>query len=469
MNDARRVLIDAELDEALRADGYIVAELLDDTDLAALRTAQLELAGVDDGGLTIDFARSDRRAMRQIRELLQPVWDRRLPGLFNSYRPVVSTFVVKYPGPGSEMLLHNEPTFVEPELGPCYNIWIPLVDVDPSLDNGVLELVPGSQDLPYGLSGFDTPVLFRPFERCIRRFAVPVSVRAGQAVIYDTRMLHASRENRSGAPRPAIAAAVAPIGAPLIHVLSGGRHLREVYEVDEDFFLDHHPLEVRSALRGRYPLVDRRRHERAFTGSDVAEALGADEAPAPEVVLPPDVSEVLSSAGAGSLPVTEVPGTAPIEVPRNGHEGFRDARPTRDWGLQPVHGESRLVSIPEGDRRWDEAFGAAAAVVTGQLDRRSVVVVDPGARAELVGDLSRLSLVVLDAATVSAGVLHNLSVAQLEPGFRVELSAAGPALLWNEGACPLVVGVTEVERESDPGTPPAGRVRRLLGRSRRRA
>jgi hypothetical protein len=460
-------LVDATLDASLQEDGFVVVDLLDAEELLRVTAAQLALRCSGDSGLTIDFARHNRRVMHEIHALLAPIWERHLPGLFSSYRPVVSTFVVKHPGPGSEMLLHNEPTFVDPEFGPCFNVWIPLVDVDPSLDNGVLELVPGSQDLPAGLSGFDTPVLFRPFERYIRRFAQPVSVRAGQAVIYDTRMLHASRENRSSSPRPAIAAAVAPVGAPLIHVLSSGRHGREVYEVDESFFLDHHPMEVGPALRSDHRLVDRRRHERALLGSEVAEALGGDDVPAPEVVLPPDVSEALPSGSAQVLPVVEATALTHLELPALVQGLSDEAHPGSHWELRRVHGGSRRVPIAGGDPGWEAALRSAGAVVPGRPVRRTIVALDPGARAELVGDLAGSSLVVLDAAMVSAGMLHDLAVAQLEPGSCVELSAAGSALLWNDGACPLVACVVEPDPPRAAASGVVDRFQRAVARIRR--
>lgn len=460
----RPVLTDPELDGALRTDGYVVVQLLEQEELAEIQAAQLELRGSDDSGLVIDFARTDREAMHRIHDLLAPMWDRHLPGLFDAHRPVVSTFVVKHPGCDSEMLLHNEPTFVDPDLGPCFNVWVPLVDVDTALDNGVLELVPGSQRLPFGLSGFDTPVLFRPFEQYIRSFSVPLEVKAGQAVIYDTRMLHASRANRSDDVRPAIAAAVAPIGAQLIHVLAAGRHLREVFEVDEDFFLDHHPMEVHRALRADYQLVDRRWHERGLTGSEVAAALGGTGAPAPEVVVPADVADMAPADDLRVLPVVDVEVVAvpPSAMDAIGDPGGLDeANSAMAWGLDPIHGTSRLAAVGEEDGR--PAVGPMDAV----LGSKVLVVLDRGARARLVGDLSGSALVVLDAAMVSAGILHDHRVAQLEPGVRVELRAVGPAILWNDGACPLVVAVIEAGAARRRRSP-VERVRRLLTRGRRR-
>ena len=271
------VLRDPTANGRLVVDGYAVVPVLDQDEAAALRDRYADMAPADDRGLTIDFSREDRSLLREVADLLVPMWDRHLARVFVDHRPVVATFIVKHPGPESDMVLHNEPTYVDGDTA-TYNIWIPLIDVQAEPPNGTLELVLGTQHLPFGLAGFNTPPNFLPYEHFLRAHTVSLDVPAGSGVIYDSRMLHVSGPNHTDRARPAIAAAVAPRDADLVHVIATGRRTRRVYAVDEGFFLDAHPTEAEDWLAGRASLVREVHQAAALTPADVQSAVGTPTA-----------------------------------------------------------------------------------------------------------------------------------------------------------------------------------------------
>jgi phytanoyl-CoA hydroxylase len=113
-------------------------------------------------------------------------------------------FVTKLPdapsGAGSSIPLHQDNGYGTLEPMTDVTVWIPLVDADE--ESGGLFVVPGSHRLgllPHGHGG-ENPVLLGvegEFE------AIPVPLRAGEALAFSGLTLHGSGPNRSGAARPA--------------------------------------------------------------------------------------------------------------------------------------------------------------------------------------------------------------------------------------------------------------------------
>jgi hypothetical protein len=441
----QQVLVDVAADRQLEDVGYVVVPLLGADEVESLRQRQAELASDEADALAIDFTATDRSGMRATAELLAPMWEAHLGELFVDHRVIVSTFIVKQPGPGSEMVMHHETTFAADDV-PTYNAWIPLVDVDVEQSNGVLRLVPGSEHLPHGLVGFNTPPLFRAYEHVFGEVSVAVGAPAGSALVYDTRMLHRSEANLSAVPRPAIASAVAPARVPLLHVVASGRRRRRIYEIDPSFFIDVHPESVVQEIEPFGPPIDEVDDPARLTPDDVAAALGLAEAPQARTVVPYDIA-------VGDEPPHELPGQ-PVEEAQLPTDDIR-------WGIADI------VSQPPG---WIDLEGTAAAVdlaslrsgglpgsVVAQIgsladaaDRRSVLVLDPGGRAVVaIRDGQPCSVACFEAPELQAGLATASHVATFQPGVRYRPDGSGPMHLWNDGPGPLWLVVASPEPAPD--------------------
>jgi hypothetical protein len=266
---------DERLAACLERDGFGVVPLLDAATVACLRQEYASVVPPGDHGLAIDYMRQDRTVMRALQVLLGPVWDEHLPRLFEDPVVALCTVVTKHPGDQSGMFLHEDRSFVDESRARAYTVWVPLVPVGPTLDNGGLQIVPGSHRLPTGPAGSNTPDLIRPFEAQLREHLVPVTAGAGDAVVYDTRTLHASAPNLSDAPRPAVTCAVVPRGEALIHVVATSRTHRRVHAVSPEFFVEHHPRDIEVEMPADCPVIDEFDVEPSLTAEDVARVLAA--------------------------------------------------------------------------------------------------------------------------------------------------------------------------------------------------
>lgn len=368
---------------AAARDGYVTLPVFTSDEAAALEVAYwLLIARHADGPLAIDYLRDDRRTMALVRDLVNPLLAPRLATHFTGHRIVFTTFVVKYPGDGSEMFLHEDRSWVDERRYRSSTVWIPLVDVGPDHPNGGLQVLPGSQRLATYWSGSLTPDEIRPYEHWLRPRLVSPSIPAGTGLVYDSRLLHASMANRSDRPRVALVCGLVPEEAQLIHVRATGTLRRALHAVDEDFFVRFGPRQAEAGVPSTYPVIEEVDETGSLSPQVVADRLGGGGAPpAASPVVPDDV---------------------------------------------PSEGADRWVPLPPaGFADQDDADG-------------TVVRLGPGGRTALEGPIS---LAVLDAAPVATGIAGSGRAANLRIGDRFVL-AEGVWALWNDGPGTLVVRST---------------------------
>ncbi len=271
-------------------EGYTTLPLLDADEVQALLDGYAALVPeADQEHIAFDFTRDDRSVMEGVADLLRPLFAEKVPQHFVDHEAVFWTFVIKPAGPHSGMAMHDDRTYVEEREGRACTVWVPLVDTSPELDNGYLCVVPGSHTILPVASGTNIPNWFAPYDQYLKDHSVGVAVPAGHALIYDSKTLHWSPANNSDAVRPAIAVAVVPRGAQLVHVMGEGMHHRRVYAVDQQFYVDYHPTLVEGGMPEQYPLLREYTEDRvSATPEEVARALGADALPVPthEVTAP---------------------------------------------------------------------------------------------------------------------------------------------------------------------------------------
>ncbi len=156
----------------------------------------------------------------------------------SSYRPLFGNFMVKNPDPTVAMDLHADWTYVDETLFSSAAIWIPLVDVNEQ--NGCFGLIEGSHKVTNLIRG----PLIRQSTRdrdhvWEKRYGKLMPMNAGDALIYNHRLLHYSPANKSKQTRPAINLTTVPQQAPVIHYcMPEGTDEIRVYEVpSSDFYI----------------------------------------------------------------------------------------------------------------------------------------------------------------------------------------------------------------------------------------
>lgn len=124
------------------------------------------------------------------------------------YKFVGFNLAVKRTLGDTEFHAHIDDIHVNEALGNSVNCWIPLVDVNET--NGALYFVPRSHKLSQPIRGIGLPFAFENKLELIRKHKQTISLKAGEALFFHTKMIHGSGFNNSGIDRPAIISGTIP-------------------------------------------------------------------------------------------------------------------------------------------------------------------------------------------------------------------------------------------------------------------
>ena len=253
--------------------GYSVQAFLDPSEVEALN--QLYIATVPEASspffLSV-FLPADVR--RTILEGFHAILDEKLAEVVPGFKMVGASFVMKKADSvGARMGLHQDCSLVDQDKHLGINIWLPLCDTDSS--NGCLCVVDYSQRFNQ-ISCL--PPLHGPhsdFEQELApRYITSLQMKAGEACLFDARVLHKSEENHSDRDRIAAFFNLIPEDQPIRLNLRNPENpgRLEVYHTDSDFILQLNPLHYPDASqRERLTFVESIEFtERKLSGSDIA-------------------------------------------------------------------------------------------------------------------------------------------------------------------------------------------------------
>jgi hypothetical protein len=273
----RQALRDPVLDAELRSRGYVKVRLITREQAGSLRTAYGMLHGWHGEGYEPDPGNADVEYRARVREVVGPVIDPALEALFVDYRPFLQGYYCKWPDT-PETHLHADWTSVDENLGHrSYIAWTALQDI--AEDSGQMAVLPGSHAVDAAPRGSNVnlplPGAWVDKEERIWQRMVRIPLLAGEALVFDMALIHASYTNSTALPRVAAVTCLRPEEADLVYFrgVDGGCALR--YDIDEDFYLEMTPAELVSEPPQRLPsaLVGTTSSRAAAEAAD--QALGA--------------------------------------------------------------------------------------------------------------------------------------------------------------------------------------------------
>lgn len=234
----RSILKDSALDERLREEGHVVFPLLDAEAVQSLRAfffahhaAQPERFYASAHVSDIDFRKS---MSAKVQEVLGPLFE----AMAKDAELLGGSFIAKPPGKQGLLPPHADWNIVDERQARSYNLWIPLVDVRE--ENGAVFILRGSHKWFDSVRGPGIPNAFAEVGAEVWDFMEPLEMRAGEALLYDHRLVHGSPLNQTDELRLACVAGV--IGADVEmrhHTLRQG--LLASYRSHVGFFLEGDP------------------------------------------------------------------------------------------------------------------------------------------------------------------------------------------------------------------------------------
>lgn len=204
----RRIFKSDEWEECISKKGYVKIPFLNDDELEACRKIFNSL----DPKLKVPFYSSIDSKDIEYREMvdrqLHQLLGEKLEAIFDRYKTIAHTYIVKLPSPDTKIHLHLDDIHLDQQKYRAINVWLPLVDV--TRHNGCLRVYDGSHLLPKYHRGFGVDFVFRKYIPVIEKGLIDVPVKAGELVVYDDLLLHASWPNMSDSIRPVIVSGLVP-------------------------------------------------------------------------------------------------------------------------------------------------------------------------------------------------------------------------------------------------------------------
>lgn len=229
------IFVNADLQQEFDTKGFVQIDLLSPEDIAALRSLYAEYfpespRAFHSSSYLHDFARK-KEISNAIVEIMRPRLDR----IFHNFCYFGSAFLTKNTGRESQMPLHQDWTIVDESRYVAVNIWSPLQDTD--AHNGGLQVLPGSHRFLPILRCPTLPFFFEPYNAQIQPHLLQLTVPAGQAVVLNQALLHASPPNMSDTMRLAITTGIKTAQAPMRFHFQPEPGKIEVFAMDDDFLL----------------------------------------------------------------------------------------------------------------------------------------------------------------------------------------------------------------------------------------
>lgn len=162
----------------------------------------------------------------------------KLDALFKDYICPISLLYSKRNDGVVDTDWHTDPHFVfNQHLESLYTIWCPLQDVDDK--SGVLNVIPYSHRLSYKITNPNYTWDLKEGRSVFNSFRKTFHLKAGQAIFFDSRLIHGSPPNVSNIQRDCIVLRVAHKNSQFISITPDKKEEGkfEVYRHNADFFM----------------------------------------------------------------------------------------------------------------------------------------------------------------------------------------------------------------------------------------
>ncbi|MFT4544639.1 MAG: ectoine hydroxylase-related dioxygenase (phytanoyl-CoA dioxygenase family) [Bacteroidia bacterium] len=195
----KRVFKDPEMQRQFEEQGYVIVQFYTPEEIASLNKLYDDLHPQDEKGFYPSTFSQDKNYRQKADEEIRRIGNRPMDSILENQRVVCGSFIVKYPGPESEMCVHQDMTLVDETEFTGINIWCPLVDLTET--NGAIYALPKSHRLLPTYRGASVPNIYQDVSEEVIDFMTPLYLKAGEAVIFDQSIIHYSAPNISADKR----------------------------------------------------------------------------------------------------------------------------------------------------------------------------------------------------------------------------------------------------------------------------
>jgi ectoine hydroxylase-related dioxygenase (phytanoyl-CoA dioxygenase family) len=229
------------LQKQFEKDGFVKINLLDDSEVKDLLNYynSLNHDHVGEYGFHISLENKNPEYINGVFQKLFKTFVPKLNEVLSDYKTFTASYVIKEAGLQNIVPPHQDWSFVDEEHFCSATVWVPLVDVNKN--NGALGIIRGSHKLFSYQRQSPSPqakTVLSSHAFTLFPYIEVIDMKAGEALIFDNRTIHASPPNISGKTRIGAGIGITQQNAQLLHFyqVPGSEEIINVYEVDEAFF-----------------------------------------------------------------------------------------------------------------------------------------------------------------------------------------------------------------------------------------
>lgn len=234
---------DALLQKQFDEQGYALVDMLTTKEVEDLKGFYQTLNNdhIPEFGFHVSLDNASGEFVAGVMSKIKSVVGRAADNVFSNYKIFTSSFVVKEQNPISIVPPHQDWSFTDEDQGyVSATVWTALVDTD--MNNGAMGVILGSHKFFDHHRASPAPEFKAPFDSymfSVFPYIKLIPMKAGQALVFNNKTLHASPPNISNEVRLAVGFGVTQADAPMRHYYlkpgTDGKTLLE-YEIDDYFF-----------------------------------------------------------------------------------------------------------------------------------------------------------------------------------------------------------------------------------------
>lgn len=236
----RNLFKDEVIQNKFNHDGFVVLPFLDPSEVNDLLTYYQNhtFDNKIEAGFHISLDNQNEELVKDVGSKIKEVLEPKAIDLLDNCKIFTASYVIKEPGLQNIVPPHQDWTFVDEDQFCSATIWTALVDV--TEENGALGVIRGSHKLFNHKRSSPSPQSKSPLSDHVFNlfpFVEVIEMKAGESLIFNNQLIHASPPNLSNQARIAVGIGITQKEAQLKHFyqnpLSGKL---EEYNVEEKFY-----------------------------------------------------------------------------------------------------------------------------------------------------------------------------------------------------------------------------------------
>ena len=231
----KQILQDDILEKKLSEDGYVVIPFLTEDEVRSLIHFYYQYHNMQLNGMYATAHVSDIELRIKMNNYIEDKFSRAIKSVFINATALGGSYIAKGKGEIGTLNPHQDWNIVDEDKYRSFNIWVPLVDLNEN--NGAICILPQSHLWGKTYRSANISSSFQDTESELWVKMSRIFLKAGEALIYDHRLIHASGENTTDEIRLAAVFGIIPEEAEMFYYHKKDESTIEIYESDPKFFL----------------------------------------------------------------------------------------------------------------------------------------------------------------------------------------------------------------------------------------